>query len=113
VDTKYEFGKTRDGRIVVIDEIHTPDSSRFWFSSTYADRLARLEDPESFDKEYVRRYLVGKGFKGDGPIPEIPDDVRVEATLRYIQAIETITGEPFEPNLEDPLPRIRRNLLVT
>jgi phosphoribosylaminoimidazole-succinocarboxamide synthase len=113
VDTKYEFGKTKDGRIVVIDEIHTPDSSRFWFASTYDDRLARLEDPESFDKEYVRRYLVGKGFRGDGPIPEIPDDVRVEATLRYIQAIETITGEPFEPNLEDPLPRIRRNLRVT
>jgi phosphoribosylaminoimidazole-succinocarboxamide synthase len=113
VDTKYEFGKTKDGRIVVIDEIHTPDSSRFWFESTYADRVARLEDPESFDKEYVRRYLVGKGFKGDGPIPEIPDDVRVEATLRYIQAIETITGAPFEPNLEDPLLRIRRNLQVT
>jgi phosphoribosylaminoimidazole-succinocarboxamide synthase len=113
VDTKYEFGKTKDGRIVVIDEIHTPDSSRFWFESTYADRLARLEDPESFDKEYVRRYLVGKGFKGDGPIPEIPDEVRVEATLRYIQAIETITGARFEPNLEDPLPRIRRNLQIT
>jgi phosphoribosylaminoimidazole-succinocarboxamide synthase len=113
VDTKYEFGKTRDGRIVVIDEIHTPDSSRFWFASTYADRISRLEDPESFDKEYVRRYLASKGFKGDGPIPEIPDDVRVEAILRYIQAVETITGESFEPNLEDPLPRIRRNLQIT
>lgn len=110
VDTKYEFGKTRDGRIVVIDEIHTPDSSRFWFTSTYGDRFASGQDPESFDKEYVRRWLVSQGFKGDGPIPTIPDDVRVEATRRYVQAVETITGVQFEPNLEDPLPRIRRNL---
>jgi phosphoribosylaminoimidazole-succinocarboxamide synthase len=112
VDTKYEFGKTRDGRIVVIDEIHTPDSSRFWFEATYAERFARGEDPESFDKEYVRRWLVTQGFKGDGPIPAIPDDVRVEAIRRYVYAVETITGVPFEPNLEDPIPRIRRNLKI-
>lgn len=110
VDTKYEFGKTRDGRIVVIDEIHTPDSSRFWFESTYGERFSNGKDPESFDKEYVRRWLVSQGFKGDGPIPTIPDDVRIEATRRYIQAVETITGVQFEPNLEDPLPRIRKNL---
>src|ERR1051325_960860 len=58
VDTKYEFGRTKDGRIVVIDEIHTPDSSRFWFENTYADRFSSGQDPESFDKEYVRRWLV-------------------------------------------------------
>lgn len=110
VDTKYEFGKTKDGRIVVIDEIHTPDSSRFWFDGTYGERFATGQDPESFDKEYVRRWLVSQGFKGDGPIPSIPDEVRVEATRRYVQAVETITGVQFEPNLEDPLPRIRRNL---
>jgi len=112
VDTKYEFGRTKDGRIVVIDEIHTPDSSRFWFESTYADRFSRGEDPESFDKEYVRRWLAAQGFKGDGPIPSIPDDVRVEATRRYVHAVETITGAPFEPNLEDPTARIRRNLRI-
>jgi phosphoribosylaminoimidazole-succinocarboxamide synthase len=112
VDTKYEFGRTKDGRIVVIDEIHTPDSSRFWFEKTYPERFARGEDPESFDKEYVRRWLVGQGFSGDGPIPAIPDDVRVEATRRYVHAIETITGKPFEANLEDPIPRIRRNLRI-
>jgi phosphoribosylaminoimidazole-succinocarboxamide synthase len=110
VDTKYEFGKDAKGRIVVIDEIHTPDSSRFWFASSYADRFARGEDPESFDKEYVRRYLAGLGFKGDGAIPPIPDDVRIEATRRYIEAFEKITGSTFLPNLEDPAERIPRNL---
>ena len=110
VDTKYELGKDRSGKIVVIDEIHTPDSSRFWFTSTYADRFARGEDPESFDKEYVRRYLAGVGFKGDGPIPPIPDEVRIEATRRYLEAYETITGTAFVPDLEDPAVRIPRNL---
>jgi phosphoribosylaminoimidazole-succinocarboxamide synthase len=96
--------------MVVIDEIHTPDSSRYWFADSYADRFAKGEDPESFDKEYVRRYLAGLGFKGDGPIPPIPDEVRVEATRRYIEACEKITGEPFVPDLSDPAERIPRNL---
>ncbi len=110
VDTKYEFGKTRDGELLVIDEVHTPDSSRFWFSKSYEERFSRGEDPESFDKEYVRRYLAKLGFKGDGPIPPIPDDVRIEATHRYIEAYETIMGEAFAPNLEEPTARLRRNL---
>jgi phosphoribosylaminoimidazole-succinocarboxamide synthase len=113
VDTKYEFGRTPSGEIVVIDEVHTPDSSRFWFSRSYEERFAKAEEPESFDKEYVRRYLAKLGFKGDGPIPPIPDDVRVEATRRYIEAYETITGESFVPDLEDPGPRLRRNLGLT
>jgi phosphoribosylaminoimidazole-succinocarboxamide synthase len=113
VDTKYEFGRTKDGEIVVIDEVHTPDSSRFWFSRSYEERFAKGEEPESFDKEYVRRYLAKLGFKGDGPIPPIPDDVRVEATRRYIEAYETITGESFVPDLEDPGPRLRRNLGIS
>jgi phosphoribosylaminoimidazole-succinocarboxamide synthase len=112
VDTKYELGKDKDGKIVLIDEIHTPDSSRYWFADTYAERFAKGEDPESFDKEYVRRYLAGIGFKGDGPIPPIPDEVRVEATRRYIEALEKITGEAFAPNLEEPRARIARNLGV-
>src|SRR5690606_29280965 len=110
VDTKYEFGRTKDGRIVVIDEIHTPDSSRFWYESTYEERMLAGESPESFDKEYVRRWLKDQGFMGDGPIPTIPDDVKVEAVKRYIEAVETITGDEFVPNLEDPLPRMRKNL---
>jgi phosphoribosylaminoimidazole-succinocarboxamide synthase len=113
VDTKYEFGKTPDGRIVVIDEIHTPDSSRFWFSSSYEERWRAGKDPESFDKEYVRRWLAERGFKGDGPIPEIPNEVKMEAIRRYAQAVETLTGEVFTPNLESPLPRLRRNLGLT
>jgi phosphoribosylaminoimidazole-succinocarboxamide synthase len=110
VDTKYELGRTRDGTIVVIDEIHTPDSSRFWFAKSYQDRFAEGQEPESFDKEYVRRYLAGVGFTGDGPIPPIPDDVRIEATRRYIEACETITGEPFVPDLSEPQARLRQNL---
>jgi len=110
VDTKYEFGKTPEGRIVVIDEIHTPDSSRYWKSATYDARFAAGQDPESFDKEYLRRWLAERGFTGDGPIPEIPDEIRVEAARRYIEAVETLTGEAFVPNLEEPIGRMRRNL---
>lgn len=111
VDTKYEFGKTPEGDIVVIDEIHTPDSSRFWFSETYFERFDAGLDPESFDKEYLRRWLVSHGFKGEGPIPVLPDEVRVEATNRYIESVERITGEAFKPHLgADPASRIRRNL---
>jgi phosphoribosylaminoimidazole-succinocarboxamide synthase len=110
VDTKYELGKTPEGEIVVIDEIHTPDSSRFWYEKSYAERFAAGQDPESFDKEYVRRWLVEHGFRGEGSIPTIPDEVKIEAVLRYIEAVERITGEAFVPNLEDPGTRLRRNL---
>lgn len=110
VDTKYEFGTDSDGKIRVIDEIHTPDSSRFWFAESYAERLAKGEAPESFDKEYVRRWLAEQGFKGDGPVPVIPDDVKVEAMRRYVHACETIVGRPFEPALGDPLPRLCASL---
>jgi phosphoribosylaminoimidazole-succinocarboxamide synthase len=110
VDTKYEFGKTKDGKIVVIDEIHTADSSRFWFANTYEARFKAGQSPESFDKEYVRRYLADQGYTGDGPIPPIPDEVRIEAARRYIEACETIRGDAFTPNLEAPIPRIRKNL---
>jgi len=110
VDTKYEFGKTPDGNIVVIDEIHTPDSSRFWYANSYSERFEAGEDPESFDKEYVRRWLASNGYKGDGPVPTIPDDVRVEASRRYIQACDQIRGTAFAPDTSDPLPRIAKNL---
>jgi len=111
VDTKYEFGKTADGRIVVIDEVHTPDSSRFWQAATYEARLAEGKEPEGLDKEYVRVWLKEqRGFSGDGPIPEIPDEVRVEAARRYIAACEQVTGEPFVPDTDEPIARIARNL---
>lgn len=111
VDTKYEFGKAPDGRIVVIDEVHTPDSSRFWQASTYQERFEAGKDPEGLDKEYVRVWLRNeRGFTGDGDVPEIPDDVRVEAAGRYIAACEQITGETFVPDTEEPHSRISRNL---
>lgn len=110
VDTKYEFGKTKDGSIVVIDEIHTPDSSRFWMIDSYEARFASGEDPEPLDKDFVRRHYVANGYTGDGPPPPLPDDVRVGAAQRYIEAFERITGKAFEPDLEEPLARIGRKL---
>ena len=110
VDTKYEFGKTKDGRILVIDEIHTPDSSRFWMKDTYDARFAAGQDPEPLDKDFVRRAFIAMGYRGDGPPPAMPDDVRVGAAQRYIEAFERITGKAFTPDLEAPLPRIARNL---
>ncbi len=113
VDTKYEFGRlpaSQGGGLVVMDEMHTPDSSRFWFAASYAERHARGEEPESFDKEYVRRWLAAQGFTGDGPVPAMPDGVRVEAARRYVEAFERITGRPFVADLRAPLPRIRAAL---
>ena len=110
VDTKYELGKTKDGEIIVIDEIHTPDSSRFWMESTYAERFDAGIDPEPLDKDFVRRYYTALGYRGDGDAPELPPDVRVGAAKRYIEAFERITGESFVPDTASPLPRIAKNL---
>jgi phosphoribosylaminoimidazole-succinocarboxamide synthase len=110
VDTKYEFGRRADGRLVVIDEIHTPDSSRFWKAATYAQRMAAGEDPEPLDKDFVRRWYLSQGYKGDGPAPPMPDAIRVGAAERYIAAYEQITGEPFVADTSPPLARIAKNL---
>jgi phosphoribosylaminoimidazole-succinocarboxamide synthase len=110
VDTKYEMGLDAKGEIVVIDEIHTPDSSRYWQLDSYESALAEGRSPEAIDKEYVRLWLGEQGYKGDGTPPELPIEVRVEAATRYIRAFEQVSGRPFEPNLEPPVPRIRRNL---
>lgn len=110
VDTKYELGKTKDNDIIVIDEIHTPDSSRFWLDASYDERFASDLDPEPLDKDFVRRYYTSLGYRGDGDPPALPDDVRVGAAKRYIEAFERITGEPFEPDTAPPLPRIAKNL---
>jgi phosphoribosylaminoimidazole-succinocarboxamide synthase len=110
VDTKYELGRAPDGRILFIDEIHTPDSSRYWYAEDYEARVQRGEEPRSLDKEYVRRHYAAIGYTGAGTPPPIPDDVRVEAARRYIEAYGIVTGRPFVPNTEDPIPRIRRNL---
>ena len=112
VDTKYELGKTPDGRILVIDEIHTPDSSRFWEQGSYAERFARGEDPEPLDKDFVRRHYTKLGYRGDGEPPELPDDVRIGAAKRYIEAYEAITGESFVPNTEPPVERMKKSLKI-
>lgn len=113
VDTKYEMGLDSDGELVVIDEIHTPDSSRYWFADDYEARLARGEEPRSLDKEYVRRWLVDThDYRGDGPPPPLTDEVRIEAAKRYIDTYELITGRPFVPDTADPRRRIASNLGV-
>jgi phosphoribosylaminoimidazole-succinocarboxamide synthase len=109
-DTKYELGRAPDGRIVLIDEIHTPDSSRYWYADGYERAMSAGEDPRALDKEFLRRWLVAQGFAGDGPPPPLTDDVRVEAAQRYIETAEVVTGRAFVPDLEAPLPRLLRNL---
>jgi phosphoribosylaminoimidazole-succinocarboxamide synthase len=106
-DTKYEMGIDQSGQVVVIDEIHTPDSSRYWYAEDYQDRLQAGHEPRSLDKEYVRRYLSDTAkWQGDGPAPILPDDVRVEAALRYITSYELVTGLRFVPASGPPLQRI-------
>ncbi len=110
VDTKYEIGRRPDGALCFIDEIHTPDSSRFWYADDYDARFARGEQPRGLDKDYVRRTLAEQGYRGDGPAPKLTDEVRMEAARRYIQVCELITGRKFVPNTDEPIARIRRNL---
>jgi phosphoribosylaminoimidazole-succinocarboxamide synthase len=110
VDTKYEIGRKPDGTLCFIDEIHTPDSSRYWYADDYQARFERGEEPRGLDKEYVRRTLAEQGYKGEGPPPKLADEVRVEAARRYIQVCELVTGKPFVPDAEEPIARIKRNL---
>jgi phosphoribosylaminoimidazole-succinocarboxamide synthase len=111
-DTKYEFGFDETRRIVLADEIHTPDSSRYWLAATYPERFAAGEPPESLDKDFVRRWVGDRVDPYREPIPSIPRDVVAEAARLYVEAYETITGERFVP--PDPavpiLDRIRANL---
>jgi len=109
VDTKYEFGLL-DGKLILIDEVHTPDSSRFWIKDTYDKLFSQGQEPDKLDKEYVRQYLAGKGFIGKGKIPEIPDDVKIEAARRYIKAYEMITGKEFKAEVGDVEERIMKNI---
>ena len=110
VDTKYELGLGESGELVVIDEIHTPDSSRYWYLDSYDRAMSEGRDPQAIDKEYVRLWLGEQGYRGEGTPPPIPDEVRCEAARRYIEAYERISGRSFEPNEEEPIGRISRNL---
>ena len=110
VDTKYEFGKVGD-EIVLIDEIHTPDSSRYWIASEYPARFQRGEDQKMLDKENIRQWLIKeRGFSGHGEAPAIPDEIRVDLAEKYLAAFEQIIGEPFRPRVAPVLGRIEKNL---
>jgi phosphoribosylaminoimidazole-succinocarboxamide synthase len=112
VDTKYEFGVDQDGRIFLADEIHTPDSSRYWFAASYPSRFEAGERPESFDKDFIRSWVVQRCDPYKDEIPEIPREMVLETARVYISAYEQITGRAFD--LPDPsvpvLQRIRGNL---
>ena len=95
VDTKYEFGIS-NGKIMLMDEVNTPDSSRYWMKDDYESRFEKGEEPRKLDKEYVRTWLSEQGFTGDGKPPKLTDDIRVEASARYMEVVEKFTGEPMQ-----------------
>lgn len=111
VDTKYEFGMTPDGEIILIDEIHTPDSSRYWQAKTYEKRIAEGLEPENFDKEFLRLWFKENcdPYK-DEKLPEAPADLVEELSRRYVQIYEQITGDTFMVEKGDIIKRIENNL---
>ena len=109
-DTKYEFGTTPAGELLLIDEVHTPDSSRYWVADTYEQRLSADEEPESLDKEVVRRALIGAGYDGNGAPPELAPEVWEATSRRYIDAYERLTGLMFQPGSYPVEDRIREVL---
>lgn len=113
VDTKYEFGKTKDGKIVLIDEIHTPDSSRYFYADGYEERQANGEVQKQLSKEFVRQWLIANGFQGkEGQqIPEMTDEYIASVSERYIELYEQIIGEKFEKaSIENIENRIEQNV---
>ena len=114
VDTKYEFGKTKEGKIVLIDEIHTPDSSRYFYADGYAERQERGEAQKQLSKEFVRQWLIANGFQGlEGQtVPEMSDAYIASVSERYIELYENIIGEKFvKGSTENILDRIEKNVL--
>ncbi|MBI2502962.1 MAG: phosphoribosylaminoimidazolesuccinocarboxamide synthase [Candidatus Latescibacteria bacterium] len=111
VDTKYEMGLDEEGRLRVADEIHTPDSSRYWIGATYQERHARGEEPESLDKEFLRLWLRERGIT-DQNIPPLDEEIRIQVAQRYIGLFERVTGQPFtaEAGQAPILERIERNI---
>ena len=112
VDTKYEFGLDAEGRVILADEIHTPDSSRYWMADSYVARFEAGERPHSFDKDFVRSWVAARCDPYKDPIPEIPEEMIARTSAVYVEAFERITGQAFTPPApgEDILSRIRRNL---
>ncbi|WP_291105081.1 MULTISPECIES: phosphoribosylaminoimidazolesuccinocarboxamide synthase [unclassified Flavobacterium] len=115
VDTKYEFGKTKEGKIVLIDEIHTPDSSRYFYSEGYQERQDRGEEQKQLSKEFVRRWLIENGFQGQEgqQIPEMTDEYIETVSERYIELYENILGEKFvKADVTNIYERIEKNVLA-
>lgn len=112
VDTKYEFGLDENGRITLADEVHTPDSSRYWFANSYEARLAAGQEPESLDKEFLRLWIVERCDPYRDPIPDIPKKTIKIFSDKYIDLYETVTGRKFErPSTDIPvLQRVRENI---
>lgn len=113
VDTKYEFGKSKDGEIVLIDEIHTPDSSRYFYKDGYEERQAKGEQQKQLSKEFVREWLIENGFQGlEGQVmPEIPESFVKMVSERYIELFEKVTGSKFVGDAsEDPHARVQNNV---
>lgn len=111
VDTKYEFGRLPNGEVVLIDEVHTPDSSRFWKADSYEARLSVGNEPENFDKEFVRLWYAEQGYRGDGEPPAWNNELAVKASLRYQQVYEMLAGHSFEAGDYPAGERIRAALL--
>jgi phosphoribosylaminoimidazole-succinocarboxamide synthase len=109
VDTKYEFGLYK-GNLILADEIHTLDSSRYWEKNSYQEKFEKGETPEMLDKEPMRQWLISQGFMGDGPIPVFSDDKRIEITKHYIHSYERISGETFHSEAGPVASRIAANL---
>jgi phosphoribosylaminoimidazole-succinocarboxamide synthase len=112
VDTKYEFGVDETGRITLADEVHTPDSSRYWLTKSYAERLQAGKEPESLDKEFLRLWIRERCDPYKDPIPTIPAETLVAFSEKYIRLYETVTGKKFEkPSLAQPVrDRVEANL---
>ena len=115
VDTKYEFGKTKDGKIVLIDEIHTPDSSRYFYADDYQERQNNNEPQKQLSKEFVRQWLIANGFQGlkGQKVPEMSDEYIETVSERYVELYENITGEKFiKADISDINSRIEKNVLA-
>ena len=111
VDTKYEFGLDENNEIYLADELHTPDSSRYWYADTYEERFRNGQEQRMLDKEYLRQWLIKeRSFMGDGHIPEIPAEVIIEVAKKYIKAYEEITGNKFDAKVGDVLERVKKCL---
>ena len=110
VDTKYEFGIAPEGSVMLIDEVHTPDSSRYWKADTYEEKINAGNEPENFDKEFVRIAYAAKGYRGDGEIPPMPNELWAAASERYITIYEMLTGKSFEAGAYPIEERLLKNL---